>query len=129
MSTEVVVTLPEDVYRRAASLAQITSRDVAQVVADAAAQSLSRVDEQASAPRSMADLSDQEVLALSDLQLDPDLDRRYLVLLERQRESEIVPEERAELSALLGIYQQGLVRKAEALQEAVRRGLRSPIKG
>ena len=127
MSTRVVVTLPEDVYRRAENLAQMTSRDVSDVVADAAARSLADLDGHVPALRSLTDLSDENIVALSELQLDPELDRRYFVLLERQRESEITPEERAELGSLLRIYQQGLVRKTDALREAVQRGLRGPL--
>lgn len=127
MKTRVVVSLPEDVYRRAESLALMTRRDVSDVVADAAARSLADIDGHAPALRSLTELSDESIVALSELQLDPELDRRYVVLLERQRESEITPEERAELGSLLRIYQQGLLRKAEALREAVHRGLRGPL--
>jgi hypothetical protein len=44
-------------------------------------------------------------------------------LLWRQREQGIEPGERARLDDLLGIYQRGNIRKAEALRVAVSRGL------
>jgi hypothetical protein len=71
--------------------------------------------------------TDDEVLATADLFLSPENDSRFSELLALQRESEIDDEQLAELSRLMLSYQQGLVRKAAAIREAVRRGLREPV--
>jgi len=51
-------------------------------------------------------------------------DRRLTELLQRQQAETLLVQEQAELASLMQVYQEGLVRKAEALREAVRRGLR-----
>jgi len=48
-------------------------------------------------------------------------------LLDRQQAGTITEPERAELAALFQLYQEGLLRKAHALAEAMRRGLRDPL--
>ena len=127
MSTRVVLSLPDDLYRRAEGLARLTSREVADVLADAIALSLPSFVEHSGAPRPPTELSDQQILKLANDQLDPGQDRRFSVLLDRQRDGILTAEERAELSALMQTYQERLLRKAQALNEAVRRGLRQPL--
>jgi len=51
-------------------------------------------------------------------------DARLSMLLDHQQAGTLTSEERAELAALMQLYQVGLLRKAQALREAVRRGLR-----
>jgi hypothetical protein len=48
-------------------------------------------------------------------------------LLDHQQAGTLTSSEQAELVALMQVYQQGLVRKAQGLREAVRRGLREPL--
>ena len=69
----------------------------------------------------------QSVLALSRLELPPTQDRRLSALLEQQQAGTLTDAERGELLTLMQAYQEGLLRKAQALQEAVRRGLREPL--
>lgn len=127
MSTEVTVTLPDEVYRRVERLAQLTHRDIADVVTDTLTLSLPSLRSQSDTPPPIASLSDAEVRALSELQMEPDQDRRLSLLLERQQADQCSEAERAELGALMQRYQEGLLRKAQALQDAVRRGLREPL--
>jgi hypothetical protein len=49
---------------------------------------------------------------------------RMSELLDRQQAGVLTTDERPELWALLRVYELGQLRKAEALAEAVRRGLR-----
>jgi hypothetical protein len=53
--------------------------------------------------------------------------KRLGKLLDRQQAGRLREVERRELSALMQVYHENLVRKAQALQEAVRRGLRAPL--
>jgi hypothetical protein len=71
--------------------------------------------------------TDEEVLAAADLQMPPEEDRRLGDLLHRQQAGPLTGPEQAELSALMLAYQEGLLRKAQALSEAVRRGLREAL--
>ena len=75
----------------------------------------------------MDTLTDAELLALTDLQLPAAQEQRLSTLLDRQQADAITEQERAELVALFQLYQEGLLRKAQALAEAVRRGLREPL--
>ena len=67
------------------------------------------------------------MLTLSDLQLPGEADRRLSTRLEAQQARPLTSAERADLLALMQLYQDGLLRKAQALKEAVRRGLRPPL--
>ena len=75
----------------------------------------------------IAELADEDVLSLTELQLEPDQDRRLSALLDRQQAGRLTEAERPELQALMQVYQEGLLRKATALSEAVRRGLMAPL--
>jgi len=127
MSTCVTVTLPDDVYRSAERLAQLTSRNVADVLADALTLSLPSLRPSAGAVRAVEQLSDGDVLEFAELQMEPEQDHRLSTLLQRQQAGELSDTERPELLALMQGYQEALLRKAQALQEAVRRGLRAPL--
>lgn len=127
MATQVVLSLPDELYRRAEGLARLTSRDVAEVLADAIALSLPSFTEHSDGLRPAAEFSDQEILELADAQLAPDQDRRLSVLLDKQQRGDLAVEERSELASLMQVYQERLLRKAQALNEAVRRGLRQPL--
>ena len=72
-------------------------------------------------------LSDEEVVALTELQMLPEQDRRLSTLLQKQQERTLSAPEQAELILLMQVYQEGLLRKAQALREAVQRGLRAPL--
>lgn len=72
-------------------------------------------------------LSDAEVLELSEMQMDAKRDRRFSRLLDKQQAGKLTNGEESELLALMQNYQDKLLRKAQALREAVRRGLREPL--
>jgi hypothetical protein len=127
MNTRVVIDLPDDVYQRAERLAQLINRDVADILADTVALSLPPLSPQSGTVGPVTELADKEILALTELQMEPRQDRRLSLLLERQQAGELSDTERAELLALMQLYQERLLRKAQALHEAVRRGLRKPL--
>jgi hypothetical protein len=102
-------------------------REVADVIADALRLAIPPFDPAPDAGRPIEALGDAEVLALTELQLPPDQDRRLSVLLDRQQAGSLTETERSELAALMLAYQEGLLRKARALEEAVRRRLREPL--
>jgi hypothetical protein len=69
-------------------------------------------------------LSDQEVLALCDFELNPMHQQELRSLLFRHREYTLTDAESARLDELLQIYRNGIVRKARAIEVAIARGLR-----
>lgn len=128
MSEMMTLELPEEVVRRARCLAGLANRDVKEILTEAVSVALPPLDavlgEEGCA---VAGMTDREVLRLAALQLPPGQDRRLSRLLERQQAGSLTEEERPELLALMQVYQAGLLRKSEALAEAVRRGLREPL--
>jgi antitoxin component of RelBE/YafQ-DinJ toxin-antitoxin module len=72
-------------------------------------------------------LSDDEVLALSEMKFSDEQDETLSELLARQREGQLDSEGRRQLSELMRGYESGLLRKAQALRVAVERGLREPL--
>jgi hypothetical protein len=124
MSTQVTVTLTDEIYRRAEYLARLTGRDVEDILTEALSISLQSFDSPSPLRMPVADLSDGEVLALADSTMEASQDQRMSELLYKQQAGELTPDEQPELAALMQVYQHGLLRKAQALNEAVRRGLR-----
>jgi len=127
MSTQVTLTLPEELYEHAKRWAAITRRGLPQTLTDALAIALTPVHTAPALERPVSSLSDEDVLALSKAQMRPAQGQRLSELLEKQRESVLTEKERPELRALMQIYDQLWIRQSEALAEAVQRGLRKPL--
>jgi predicted transcriptional regulator len=127
MSTEITLTLPDDVLRRAQLLAQRSRRPVGDVLTEALELSFNPLATPAVQQEPMANWSDAQVLAAADAQLSESDDARLSELLDRQQARLLTPAERVETAGLMEQYQDGLLRKAQALREAVRRGLREPL--
>lgn len=124
MSAEVTLTLTDTVFERAQLWAQHSGRPVDEFLAAALELSLSPLGE---APKRAELWSDDEVLSGCEAKMGEVDDLRLSELLERQRESHLAESDAAELRRLMFIYQEGLLRKAMALREAIRRGLREPL--
>lgn len=118
-----MVALPDQVYRRAESLARLTNRDVSKLLADTIEISLPALGPAPEDASSIAQLSDDAVLRWTESQLGQREDQRLSLLLSKQQDADLSERERGELAALIQAYQEGLLRKALALAEAVRRGL------
>ncbi|ACK70867.1 conserved hypothetical protein [Gloeothece citriformis PCC 7424] len=123
MSTSITLNLPDQLYRRAQNLAQLINRDINDILIEAInlsfiqTEDLSRVDS----------LSDQEVIRLTQLEMEPNQDERLSQLLEQQQAGLLNDTERGELWSLMQIYQTLLLQKAQGLNEAVHRGLIQPL--
>lgn len=127
MSTQVTITLPDEIYQRAELFARLANRDIASVLADSIQLSMPAVRANVLDLEPIAKVSDEQVLALTELQMEPDQDNRLSELFDRQQAGLLTENERLELQALMQIYQEGLLRKATALSEAVKRGLIEPL--
>lgn len=77
--------------------------------------------------RPVETLADEEVLALTELQLTREQQSRLNDLLERNREGGLDAGGQRQLDELMRAYEHGLLRKAQALRVAVQRGLREPL--
>ena len=123
MSTQITVTLPDEVYQRVQRLAQLASRDVADILTDAIKLSIPPVSLHTETIEPISVLSDEQIIALTQLQMEPEQDQRLSNLLDKQQAGILTNNQRLELLTLMQIYQEGLLRKATALSEAVKRGL------
>jgi len=127
MSAQVMVTLADDTYRRVEYLARLMNRDIADILVETIDRSLHPLGTPPMLGQPIADLPDVDVLNAADAQMDSAQEQRLSLLLEKQQAGQLADEERDDLLALTQMYQDGLLRKAQALNEVVRRGLRPPL--
>lgn len=116
MGERVTVELPDELARRARAVAAQTRRRLEDVLVDWL--------DRAGAEPAVESLPDEQVLALCDAQLAPEEQDELSDLLARHREGRLPDTERARLDELMRLYRRGLIRKAQALQTAVARGLK-----
>ena len=103
------------------------NEDVSRVWAETIESALAPVGASAARLKPVEELSDSDLLAAADLRMDEAQGRRLGRLLDRQQAGKLKEAERKELTALMQVYRECLVRKAQALGEAVGRGLRDPL--
>ena len=127
MSTQIIITLPDDIYQRAERFARLANRDVASILVDTIQLSIPPVSGDISDLEPVSVLSDEQVLVLTELQMESEQDVRLSELLDRQQSGTLTESDRSELKTLMQVYQEGLLRKATALSEAVKRGLIEPL--
>ena len=127
MTTQVTITLSDEVYRRAERFARLANRDLASVLADTIKVSLPPISSDIETLEPISEVSDEQVMALTELQMEPDQDKHLSNLLDRQQSGILTEDERQELQDLMQVYQEKLLRKATALSEAVKRGLMEPL--
>jgi hypothetical protein len=127
MTTPVTLNLPDDLYEKAQRWASLMQRDVAETLTEALQTVLVDIELQPQFQTPVKDLSDEAVLALTQVQMESDAANRLGELLEKQREETLGENERPELLALMQVYEQLWLRQAEALAEAAKRGLISPL--
>ena len=121
MSTQLTLDLPENLVARARTIAQRAGQSVNELLAESIELSLKPWG--TALEGDIHQCGDEEVLKACDLELVVEDDRLLTELLQRQQAETLSVHEQAELASLMQVYQEGLVRKAEALREAVRRGL------
>ena len=127
MSTQITITLTDEVYGHAERFAKLANRDVASVLADTLQLAVPTVRDDVLEIAPISELSDEQVLELTQLQMEPAQDAKLSQLLDQQQAGLLAPEERVKLNSLMQIYQEGLLRKATALSEAVKRRLIDPL--
>jgi hypothetical protein len=122
----VTLELPDEVLNRAERLAVLTHRDVADVLAEAVSAVLPPVDARFEDGEA-SQLSDAAVLRLANASLSPSDEDRLSQLLDKRQSGTLTHAERLDLLSLMQTYEANWLRQAEALAEAVRRGLREPL--
>src|SRR5437870_2316043 len=116
MSETVTLEIPDDLARRARAMAALTNRGLEEAVLDWIGRAL--------AEPPVESISDEQLVALCELQLNDDRQAELSDLLARQREGLLDLDASHRLDALMLDYRRGLVLKARAWKEAVARGLK-----
>ncbi|MFH2112957.1 MAG: hypothetical protein ABIJ86_00455, partial [Spirochaetota bacterium] len=123
MQNQVTLSLSDNLYRSAEQLAAGVKRPVQSVLTDVLSTALGVWD---FVEEPVQLWSDERVLAVCESQMSPEQSDRLSKLLDKQQAGRLTTDERPEIWALMRIYEIGQLRKAKALAEAVRRGLRPP---
>lgn len=128
MSAELKVRFSDRVFRRIQWMAENSGQDVGELV-DMTLDGLlpplpSELDN-----RPVESLTDSEVLLVADSMMDETLNSRMSALVQKQKKGlTLNTAEDTELQMLWEIYEVGQLRKAQAMVEAVKRGLREAHK-
>jgi hypothetical protein len=113
VSTTLTIDLPDELAARAKSAAG--SRPLAEAVLDWIARGVTETP--------VEQLSDAEVSRAAAAMMPTEQQTELHARLADQRESRLTAEGRARLDQLMAEYRRGLLAKAQAVNEAVRRGL------
>ncbi len=119
MNQQITIEVSEQVWRRASILAEQNRRKPEDV--------LEEWLEETVAETRIEDLSDQEILALTEMKFDDRQQTDFSRLLEKNRENKLDLSDKLELDALMRTYENGLLRKSKALRVAVECGLIAPL--
>lgn len=116
---EVTLNLPEKIYQNVSSAAKKSKRKLADlIVADIQEKYSAQTSE-----RPLANLSNEEVLALANLQMPKKQSDRHSALLYKNQAGTLKPEEKKELDFFQQVYGVALSRKTDGICEAIQRNL------
>ncbi len=119
MSEPITLQVSDQVVSQAARVAARSQRRIEEVLAEWLERAITELPVEA--------LSDEEVLALTELQFTAEQQSPLSALLAQNQEGTLDSEGRRQLDELMRAYEHGLLRKAQALRIAVQRGLREPL--
>ncbi|MDQ2746491.1 MAG: hypothetical protein M3T96_04435 [Acidobacteriota bacterium] len=119
MNQQITIEVSEQVWHRANILAEQKSRKIEDV--------LEEWLEETVAETRIEDLSDKEIMALTTSRFDDNQQQKFSRLLELNREKTLDDLEKRELDEMMRIYENGLLRKSQALRVAVERRLIAPL--
>jgi hypothetical protein len=116
---EVTLNLPEKIYQEVSTVAKKSKRKVADLIVDVVEQRYSSQ----TLERPLSKLSDDEVLALANLQMPKKQSQRHSSLLYKNQAGTLSSEEKRELDFFQQVYGVALSRKTEGIYEAIQRQL------
>jgi hypothetical protein len=117
------VTLSDETFARFKRLSEVTGLDLETILNAMPLLATSLLRECDTTP--LHTLTDEAVMALADTRMETTQSLRLSQLHTQQNAGHLSVSEQEELQLLMGVYQAGQLRKAEAMVEAVRRGLRA----
>lgn len=119
MNQEVTLTIPENAWLYAKSVATRNKQKIEDVLVN--------LIEKGSKEVELENLSDAEILVLTKMKISPEKQERLSELLYKNREIGLNSEEQEELDLIIEICELNNLKKAEALRIAVERGLIKPL--
>jgi hypothetical protein len=128
MTRQVTLELPDALYEQARSWAALSQQELTGALTDALALAFMPLPKQSIDQPAVVGLSDAELLALSTVQMEQSQGERLDDLLRQQSEGTLTRDGQRILIALMQVYHQLWLRQSAALAEAVRRGLRQPLR-
>ncbi|MGH9801625.1 MAG: hypothetical protein ACRD82_14775 [Blastocatellia bacterium] len=120
MSEQITLQVSSNVLQHAAQIAARTKQNVENLFTGTL--------ESFYAEPPVESLSDQQVIALAKLKFTDEEQQLFNDLLYENREGLLTAEKREELDRMMKVYERGQLRKAQALEEAVKRGLLARLK-
>jgi uncharacterized protein YihD (DUF1040 family) len=120
MNQQITIEVSEQVWQRANFLATQKRRKVKNIIEDLIEESVFETN--------IEDLSDEEILTLTNLKFNNNQQKLFSNLLKKNRENTLNDKEKLKLDDLMRSYESGLLRKSQALRVAVERGLIEPLK-
>ncbi|CAN5358910.1 hypothetical protein BH20ACI1_BH20ACI1_13610 [soil metagenome] len=90
---EITLNLPENIYRNVSSVSKKSKREVVDLIVDVVEEKYSS----ATFESSLKNFSDEEVLALANLQMPKKQSERHSELLYKNQDGTLTPEEKREL--------------------------------
>lgn len=119
MNQQITLTVSDNVMFYAKVVAKQNKRRVEEVLSD--------LLEKISSEIIVEQLADSEVLALADLKMSAEQQEILHNLLDKNGEGKLTNAEKKQLDAMMEIYDDALLRKAQAMRVAVERGLMPPL--
>ena len=116
---QVTLNLPEKIYQNVSSAARKSKRKLADLIVADIQEKYSVQNSE----RPLANFSDEEVLALANLQMPKKQSERHSALLYKNQAETLKPAEKQELDFFQQIYGVALSRKTDGIYEAIQRDL------
>lgn len=125
MTVQLTINVPDETYQLAQTVAEMNDTTVENIVSNLLYSALPLIPS-IDPTRSVSELTDDEVMALSHITLTAGADQRQLALLHKQQDITLSPSEQKELGWFTQVEGIATLYKAKAMVEAVRRGLIDP---
>ena len=119
MNQQITLTVSDNVWFYAKAVASQNKQRIEEVLSGWLEKVSSEID--------VESLSDSEVIALAELKMAPKQQKILHNLLEKNGEGELTSVEKKQLDAMMEVYEDALLRKAQALRVGVQRGLIPPL--
>jgi hypothetical protein len=115
MSEAITLELPETLVKKVKEIATLNHRSIEEMLIEWIDRAVNDVP--------IDSLPNEQILALCNLQMNMQQQEIFSDLQTRNREEQLNEQETNKLNELMQIYRSGLVRKAHAINVAVKRGL------